>query len=158
MPENTYFRQPETQKMLLDVLFVWCKLNPDVGYRQGMHEVLAPIVWVVERDAIDPNEMESKDTALNDENQLLQFLLGGQYIEHDAFTLFGLIMQTAKSFYEPGGHEPRSTKDPSKPRVERESPMIKRSRFIFQNLLPKVDPELSDHLEKIDIMPQIFLM
>lgn len=36
-----------------DVLFVFCKLNPDVGYRQGMHEILAPVLWVVETEAID---------------------------------------------------------------------------------------------------------
>ena len=39
--------------MLLDILFVFCKLNPDISYRQGMHELLAPVLWVVERDAID---------------------------------------------------------------------------------------------------------
>ena len=53
MPENLYFRQPDTQRMLVDILFIFCKLNPDVSYRQGMHELLAPILWVVERDAID---------------------------------------------------------------------------------------------------------
>ena len=35
IPENLYFRQPSTQNALLDMLFVWSKLNPDVGYRQG---------------------------------------------------------------------------------------------------------------------------
>ena len=158
MPENTYFRQPETQKMLLDILFVWCKLNPDIGYRQGMHEVLAPIVWVVERDSIDPTAADFKKTELNDDHGELYSLLDGQYIEHDAFTLFGLVMQTAKSFYEPASQELHSAKDARKPSAQTESPMIKRSRFIFQDLLPKVDPELSAHLEKIDIMPQIFLM
>lgn len=53
MPENLYFREPKTQAMLLDILFIFCKLNRDVGYRQGMHELLAPVLWVVERDAIN---------------------------------------------------------------------------------------------------------
>ena len=38
---------------LRDILFIFCKLNPDVSYRQGMHELLAPVLWVIERDAID---------------------------------------------------------------------------------------------------------
>ena len=53
MPESVYFRQPATQNMMLDVLFVWCKMHPTVGYRQGMHEILAPLLWVIERDAVD---------------------------------------------------------------------------------------------------------
>lgn len=47
MPEEPYFRQQETQRILLDVLFVFCKINQDIGYRQGMHEVLAPVLWAV---------------------------------------------------------------------------------------------------------------
>lgn len=36
MPEEPYFRRPDTQQKLLDILFIFCKLNPDIGYRQGM--------------------------------------------------------------------------------------------------------------------------
>ena len=32
--------------MLSNVLFVWCKKNPEVSYKQGMNEVLASIVYV----------------------------------------------------------------------------------------------------------------
>lgn len=158
MPENTYFRQPDTQKMLLDILFVWCKLNPDVGYRQGMHELLAPIVWVVERDVVDTTGVRFAQSELSDNDRMLVSLLDGRFIEHDAFTLFGLVMQTAKSFYEPAAQEHRSAKNTKEPAVERDSPMILRSRHIFKDLLPNVDPQLANHLEKIDIMPQIFLM
>ena len=53
MPDESYFRQTHTQRMMLDILFVFCKINQDVGYRQGMHELLAPILWVVEHDSLD---------------------------------------------------------------------------------------------------------
>lgn len=154
MPENAYFRQPTTQKMLLDILFIYCKLNPDVSYRQGMHELLAPILWVVERDAVD------ETLAYSEADELLSMVVSGQHIEHDTFTLFALIMQTAKSFYEPasGSWPTRPKATPSTRKDSQESPILQRCNHIFNDLLPKTDPELADHLHNMEIAPQIFLM
>jgi TBC1 domain family protein 5 len=143
MPDNVYFRQPGTQDMMLDILFVWCKMHPGIGYRQGMHEILAPLLWVVERDAINTTTSDKGSS-----DPLLMDMLDSQYIEHDSHTLFSLIMQTAQSFYAPA--ETGST--------TRETPMLARSSRIYENLLPKVDPELSAHLVKLEIVPQIFLL
>lgn len=142
MPENLYFRQPETQRMLLDILFIFCKLNPDVSYRQGMHEILAPILWVVERDAIDLGQ----SSKVMGEDATIVNIFDADHIEHDTFTLFGQVMQSAKNFYE------QSTMS------GKENPIVKRSQRIFNELLPKVDEELAKHLESIDIIPQVFLM
>ncbi|KAF1924568.1 RabGAP/TBC [Didymella exigua CBS 183.55] len=141
MPDNVYFRQPATQNMMLDILFVWCKMHPSIGYRQGMHEVLAPLLWVVERDAVDVSPESSVDSTLAD-------MLDSTHIEHDTHTLFGLIMQTAKSFFSPA--DPKSNSN--------ETPMLARSSRIFDTYLPKADPELHAHLTKLDIVPQIFLL
>lgn len=143
MPDNVYFRQPGTQDMMLDVLFVWCKMHPSIGYRQGMHEILAPLLWVVERDAIEPADANDKSS-----DALLLDMLDSQYIEHDSHTLFSLIMQTAQSFYAPA-ESGSTTKD---------TPMLARSSRIFEDYLPKADPELAAHLVKLEIVPQIFLL
>jgi TBC1 domain family protein 5 len=152
MPENTYFRQPATQAMLLDILFIFCKLNPDVGYRQGMHELLAPILWVVERDAISDNY--ARDDAI------ICQLCDSRFIEHDAFTLFGIVMQNAKSFYEQSAHKmpSRLTDKKSSTATPLENPVITRTHRIFNEYLPHVDPDLATHLQSIDLIPQVFLM
>ena len=138
MPDHPYFRNEEAQEKLLHVLFVFCKLNADVGYRQGMHEVLAPVLWVVSEDSIDaPRAADSDD--------LLLSLLDPRYVEHDTFTLFCIIMQTAKSFYETTG-------------TLSSSPIVERSRRIHDELLGQTDPELASHLHAIEILPQIFVM
>jgi TBC1 domain family protein 5 len=141
MPDNVYFRQPATQNMMLDILFVWCKMHPTIGYRQGMHEVLAPLLWVVERDAVSTSANGSVDSTLAD-------MLDSTYIEHDTHTLFALIMHTAKYFFAPADPDSTST----------ESPMLVRSSRIFDTYLPKADPELHAHLVNLDIVPQIFLL
>ena len=150
MPENLYFREPQTHTMLLDILFVHCKLNRDIGYRQGMHEVLAPILWVVSCDAIDSQSLGPDHADLDG---LTLASLDNRFIEHDAFTLFGAIMQTVKTFYEMG-----SSNEPATAGLLNNSPIVERSKRIHENYLHHADPELAEHLTAIEILPQIFLI
>ncbi|GAB7358128.1 hypothetical protein MBLNU230_g0287t1 [Neophaeotheca triangularis] len=142
MPENLYFRQPETQRMLLDVLFIYCKLNPDIGYRQGMHELAAPVLWAIERDAVDLGQ----GSKAMGEDANIKAVFDSDHTEHDTFAVFSQIMQNAKSFYEPTTHSGT------------ENPIVVRSRRIMTEMLSLVDKELAEHLAQIDILPQIFLM
>ena len=139
MQDNDFFREPSTQKMLLDILFIYSKLHPDVGYRQGMHELLAPILWVIHCDALELNL--SSDTEAK--KLLMVQVLDHGSIEHDSFSLFCAVMQTAKSFYEIG---------------DSQSPIVERSQRIQNELLGSFDPELAVHLQAIEILPQIYLL
>ncbi|KAM7267723.1 hypothetical protein ACFE04_009889 [Oxalis oulophora] len=50
-PEHgTYFQTPRCQSMLRRLLLLWCLTHPDLGYRQGMHELLAPLLYVLHVD------------------------------------------------------------------------------------------------------------
>ncbi len=153
MPENLFFREPSTQTMLLDILFIYCKLNRDIGYRQGMHEVLAPVLWVIARDAIDPASLEADAKTRAAPDSLILASFDRHYVEHDAFMLFGIIMQTVKSFYEMGGIE-----QPGTAATPNNSPIVKRSKRIHEEYLYCADPELADHLAAVEILPQIFLI
>ena len=157
MPDNLYFQQTSTQKMLLDILFVFCKLNPDIGYRQGMHELLAPVLWVVERDAIDPKTLEKAEEGIETCDTQLKCILNSEYIEHDTFTIFNVIMQSAKVFYEsrPSSEVGHFHHDKMQ---SAEIPIVARSNRIFYEYLPRFDPGLAAHLKSLHISPQIFLM
>jgi hypothetical protein len=52
-PDVDFFRDPAVQNQMTDVLFIYCKLNDDVSYRQGMHELLAPIFLVLNSENLD---------------------------------------------------------------------------------------------------------
>ena len=142
MPEIPYFRESDTQRIMLDILFVFCRLNPDISYRQGMHEILAPILWVVENDAIELGQ-SSKTMG---EDATIKSVFDAAHIEHDAFTLFCQVMQSAKNFYEQTTHQGA------------ENPIVVRSGKIFTEMLPLVDGQLAQHLQRIDIVPQVFLI
>ncbi|KAB5558320.1 rab-GTPase-TBC domain-containing protein [Coniochaeta sp. 2T2.1] len=144
LPDEPFYHEERIQTMILDILFIYCKLNPTAGgYRQGMHELLAPIVFVVDQDAVDRN------TATSDADQTMVEMLDSSYVEHDAYALFSKIMKRAGSFYELG--------DPNGASAD-QSAIVEKSKYIHEVVLMKIDPELATHLRNIEVLPQIFLI
>lgn len=39
------------------ILFIFAKLNPDIGYVQGMNEVLAPLFFIFKTDPEKENDV-----------------------------------------------------------------------------------------------------
>lgn len=148
MPENLYFRQPATQNMLLDILYTWAKLNPDIGYRQGMHELAAPVLWVIERDAIDLSQQDR--TTTQDDDAMVRLIFGSDFIEHDTFTLFNRIMTVAKPSFEyaAAGKSQKPLGDS----------IIERCDRILAVRIGMTDPQLATHLQEVSIIPQTFLL
>ncbi|KAK1835261.1 TBC1 domain family member 5 [Podospora conica] len=147
LPDAPFYHQDAIQTMILDILFLYCKLNPHIGgYRQGMHELLAPIVQVVAQDALDRSELspdESHDATMAD-------LLDSRYVEHDAYALFSRVMGRASSFYEVGSGAQSGMSD--------KNIIVEKSKYIHEVALMKVDQELAEHLRNIEVLPQIFLI
>ncbi|KAI0434063.1 rab-GTPase-TBC domain-containing protein [Xylaria sp. FL1042] len=154
LPDEPFYHQPHTQTLITDVLFIYCKLNPDVGgYRQGMHELLAPIVYVVEQDAINPADDFSRASG----DLMMLEMLDASFIEHDSFSLFSSVMDHAKAFYETS--EPSdNTGNAAFSIHSTKSSIVEKSQYIHEVCLYKVDPELSVHLKNIEVLPQVFLI
>ncbi|KAI1429239.1 rab-GTPase-TBC domain-containing protein [Xylaria sp. FL1777] len=154
LPDEPFYHQPLIQTLITDVLFIYCKLNPDVGgYRQGMHELLAPIVYVVEQDAIDPADASSGDFG----DLRMVEMLDASFIEHDSFALFSRVMDSAKAFYETS-ESSDNTGSAAFSIQSTKSSIVEKSQYIHEVCLYKVDPELSDHLKNIEVLPQVFLI
>ncbi|RFU79936.1 hypothetical protein TARUN_2280 [Trichoderma arundinaceum] len=161
LPDEATYHEDYMQRMILDILFIYCKVNPSRGgYRQGMHELLAPILHVVEQDALDRASISADDDE-NDLEELMLTTIDSSYVEHDAFVLFSQLMENAQSFYEvtdvPTPNQ--SVDGPSQPRFpEQSSAIVERSKFIHEVCLQKIDPELAAHLTSVEVLPQIFLI
>ncbi|KAH8848144.1 hypothetical protein MCOR27_010177 [Pyricularia oryzae] len=158
--EPVFYHQEATQTLILDILFLWCKTHPECGgYRQGMHELLAPMVYAVHQDAVDRT---AATEALADPTMVE--MLDSYFVEHDSFALFSAVMQNAKVFYEVKSDSQSGTSLGSTPAVAttttstEQSAIVERSRQVHEVTLMKVDPELSTHLSSVDILPQIFLI
>ena len=147
LPDEPFYHKESTQILILDILFIYCKLNPDVGgYRQGMHELLAPILYVIDQDAIERDKVTPDDLA----DQIMVEMLDSYFVEHDAFALFSRVMEKAKPFYEVSNGNGRFASE--------QSAIVEKSKKIHEVSLMRIDPELSNHLKNVEILPQIFLM
>ncbi|KAK9321341.1 rab-GTPase-TBC domain-containing protein [Lipomyces orientalis] len=144
-PDIDYFRDEKVQHTMLDILFVYTKMNPVVSYQQGMHEILAPIFWVISHDALRaPGEIPKDD-------QLMYDTLSADYVEHDSFALFNFIMQHAWEWYAAEG----KVKGPSENgRVT--PPIVVKARKIQEYYLRNIDPELERHLRQLGVEPQLW--
>lgn len=114
-----------------------------------MHELLAPILWAVDRDAVKPQSSGVEPSEGNKESLILK-LLDPQFVEHDAFTLFLSAMQTARTYYEHG--ETRSVNGQMDV-----IPIVERCHYLHKEALTIIDHELAEHLEAVEVLPQIFL-
>lgn len=115
-----------------------------------MHELLAPILWVIDRDAINPPTEIAASTDKVEDDDLMLNLLDSEFIEHDSFTLFLCVMQTARTYYEHG--ETRSSGGQMDV-----IPIVSRCEYLHKEALGTIDHELADHLQAVEVLPQIFL-
>ncbi|KAK6516887.1 hypothetical protein TWF506_006771 [Arthrobotrys conoides] len=129
-----------------------------------MHELAAPVYWVVHSDAIEERlDLEKSDGGFTsvpvstpgktDRENVMKELLDAKYIEHDTFALFQKIMLFAKSWYEMGHGDEKTVGG-----VPASSPIVRKSEYIHEGLLGVVDPELAYHLDQLGVLPQIFLI
>ncbi|OAQ99929.1 hypothetical protein LLEC1_03736, partial [Akanthomyces lecanii] len=150
LPDEANYHQDSIQLLILDVLFIYCKLNPGRGgYRQGMHELLAPIVHVLDQDAVNRESLVENDLL----DVAMLETLDAAYVEHDAYAIFSKLMERAQFFYEVKDAAPGTQSF-----QESSSAIVERSKHVHQVLLNKIDPDLAAHLTNIEILPQIFLI
>ncbi|KAJ2778816.1 hypothetical protein GGI15_004064 [Coemansia interrupta] len=128
-----YFQSARVQQLLCDVLFVYAKEHAALGYRQGMHEVLAPLLLAVDTDAVDVGAGEAAGFVAR--------MVDRRFVEHDAYALFERVMRVCAEWYQAGG--------------AREAAVVVRSRQMMAQLA-LVDAELARHVAALDIEPQLF--
>lgn len=144
-PEQNFFRQSHVQESMTDLLFVWAKLNPEIDYRQGLHELLAPLLY-----ALDFDSLPSTTT-----NSLPHLVLAREFVENDCWTLFSALMQSAVAFYDPRNSIPIRIKNAAVGEIYVQ-PVVALAGRIYDQHLQKIDPEVYFALEKMEIEPQLF--
>jgi TBC1 domain family protein 5 len=53
-PEFEFFQLESVRQMMLRILFIYARQHPDITYKQGMHEILAPLLFIFHREQITP--------------------------------------------------------------------------------------------------------
>ncbi|KAI9505423.1 rab-GTPase-TBC domain-containing protein [Coemansia spiralis] len=160
-PDEEYFRQSQVQKIMCDVLFVYAKMHSSLQYRQGMHELLGPLLMVVDNDAIERSSVDKEGDSF-----CLSAILDNRFIEHDTFAMFDRLMRLCMPWYQ----SPSYASPPLKPTrksgsnsgkkaaidaMKTQTPIIAQC-YMMMDKLAAVDPSLAAHLQGLDIEPQLF--
>lgn len=92
-PDEHYFHSScatlhDSKKLIIEVLYVWCKCNPLVGYKQGLHEIIGLFGMSLEREAMP---LPAGSTYSNDDLRILG-LYDSEYLAHDLFAIFNRFM------------------------------------------------------------------
>lgn len=160
-PDYDYFRDAEVQAQLTNILYIYSVTHPDIGYRQGMHELLAPLYYSVDYDSLDFKE--------SSDDEVTEFC-SRTWVAADAWILFSEVMNGVDCWYEwreptpppiptqlqnQYRHGPPEGQLGTKPYV---APIVLACQKLQSQLLKAADPTLWQAMQKAGIEPQIYGM
>ncbi|XP_029370626.1 TBC1 domain family member 5 isoform X2 [Echeneis naucrates] len=159
-PEIHYFQDEDVRTKLTDILFCYARENEQLLYKQGMHELLAPIVFVLHCD--HQAFLHANETASPSEE--MKCLLDPEYLEHDAYAMFSQLMETAEPWFSSFEREVRKGKEEMLTSIPFARPqdsgpsvaIVTKVNRIQDQLVKKHDVELHMHLNRLEIAPQIY--
>lgn len=140
-----YFVETSQQKLMFDVLLVWAHENPTPSYRQGMHELLAPLVW-----AMALSFETTSLVCLPPGNPLNALRVDMAYLEHDVYWLFAALVDEMLPLYQVSASETR---------------VVAMCGRVQNECLAEADPELHSHLTRFSghrgkdvVLPQVYML
>jgi len=144
--DDEYFHRDteKVQGVMLRILTVWSSVNPVISYRQGMHELLAPLLAVLDRDKI------ADVPSVKGEKGELAGVLDEKFVEHDGYILFERLMERIGGAFAPPSR-PEKGKAPLRP-----APVVQRCDRVQNRLLRARDVELCSHLQSCQVEPQLY--
>ncbi|KAH7340523.1 rab-GTPase-TBC domain-containing protein [Rhizoctonia solani] len=145
-PDVDYFRSAGAQRMLADILFVYSRAHEGISYRQGMHELLAPVLWALDYDSLD-GKGEGQDA------EMYEFL-SRDYVPADAWVIFSRMMEGVSAWYE--WQEPKPAVTGGPPPAPWVAPINEICSKIGGEYLAACDPALSGRMSELGIEPQMY--
>ena len=166
-PNVDFYRKEHIQEIMIDILFCYARQYPTICYRQGMHEILAPLIFVTHCDHTNYDHIKEETEISLD--SMLELVMDPIYLEADSYNLFCQIMNSLELFYrindmiisESGQltnipEHPDNPKSPSKKTSEIE--VVHQLNVIRDEIFAKQDLHLHNHLLKLEIPLALFGM
>lgn len=167
-PDIGYFRDVEVQYQLTNILYLYSVSVPSIGYRQGMHELLAPLYYAVDYDSM----LDNSNSLLEDPE--IYEMCSRTWVAADAWALFLSVMHGVSRWYEWRESEDNDntgvgTTSPLANHVQLNpdgkvnlkpyvAPIVQACNHIQGTLLKTVDPLLWKKMQAAGIEPQIYGM
>ncbi|XP_027013228.1 TBC1 domain family member 5 isoform X2 [Tachysurus fulvidraco] len=159
-PEMRFFQEEGVRTKLTDILFCYARENEQLLYKQGMHELLAPLVFVLHSDHQTFQHASEAGTP----SEEMKVLLDPKFHEHDAYAMFSQLMETAEPWFSSFEREVRKGKEEMLTSIPFARPqdsgpsvaVVTKVNRIQDQLVKKHDIELYMHLNRLEIAPQIY--
>uniref|UniRef100_A0A0R3RJV4 Rab-GAP TBC domain-containing protein n=1 Tax=Elaeophora elaphi TaxID=1147741 RepID=A0A0R3RJV4_9BILA len=175
-PELEYFKDENVRTIMSDILFIYAKQHPDIAYRQGMHEILATLIFVLNYDQqtfAHLMEQSGLKELPPEELKILCAVNSQDFLEHDSFEIFTQLMMMLERWYLAGDEEyvecsNRASESgvkldnavpfvsPDDASADSRNELIIKLRSIMNDILAVIDPAMHQHLSKLKILPQIY--
>jgi hypothetical protein len=150
-PLNDFFLDRANQLVMRNVLFVWARLHPTLSYKQGMNELISPLMLTVAEDARRARK------GCSAEDKQLSELLSAEHVEGDVYCMFARVMEMQHWLFlhkDPDYKPPVATPDnplmqanaSAVARDPPESPLLEKCKFVFHSLFKQVDLPLYEYL------------
>ncbi|KAL0572940.1 hypothetical protein V5O48_009030 [Marasmius crinis-equi] len=160
-PEIDFFRQHDVQDQLTNILFLYSITHEATGYRQGMHELLAPVYFALAYDSTSAQSLQ---------DPIGRDICSPAWVAADAWIIFECVMKSVSIWYEWREAPEASSNLPSplshhvnlnvqsgpveiKPFI---APIVQACNRVQSVLLKSVDPLLWRHIQSTGIEPQIY--
>lgn len=140
---DEYFQTNNRQEILLNVLFVWSVKHNKTSYRQGMHELAAVILFVIENELLYWNAAMISNPLLS--NHCLASIFTNENMDSHTFWIFDGLMKHMEALYTPPS--PKSDTPPF---------VVRLCNYLQEELLSEVDPKLSRHLNSSGVQAQLY--
>ena len=174
--DNPFFKQKEIRDILNSVLYVYARTHSNLGYIQGMNEILAPMVHVLYKDWETTSKALEKEQSNNNNNnsgnngscgltnastnaevRAVQAVAQREYIEHDSYRMFLRLMEIiGPLFNSPEASNSSNSSSSSSNNIGYVE--IFGRCYEVQRLLAEKDPELAGQLTKLGIQPQLYML
>ena len=152
---NAYFHSAHVRETMSRILLTWALSNPDIGYQQGMNEILAIVLLVLHTDCESQTDVRSGESF----DAALRSAVSAEYIESDAYDLFSRIMERMCSVFSPSSRP--STPPPAVDSGEGDlggKSLVDRLSQVQHVLLQRTDPVLAAKLHALSVDPDMYLV
>ena len=163
-PGDKFYSSPDIQAALLDILTVWSLENPSVGYRQGMHELASLVLSQRASDVAGlGHEWGTRASPPRDPVVDGAPELSASYVEHDAYAMFSAMLGPTRAARAAAPEETTPIRvvaffedAPGKGGFDQSEVRGACDRVFAA--LGAIDPPLTQHLERLGVEPQLFLL
>nr|CAH8831894.1 unnamed protein product [Trichobilharzia regenti] len=97
-PNVQYFRSQKIRDIMINLLYIYTE-HQNISYEQGMHEILAPLLFVLHCDLIAFEHVQEMKLISSDLWNTLNYVLNREYFQADVYTIFAKVMNSIKHWY-----------------------------------------------------------